>query len=165
MTLSAFETVSGHIGTALNKHGLLLATAESCTGGGLSFHLTSIAGSSDWFDRGFVTYSNESKINMLGVKPETLQRFGAVSEETAREMAEGVLLNSNADVSVAITGIAGPDGGAKDKPVGTVWLAFAHNGKKTHTKLLNCPGNRQHVRETTIEIALNSLLELLENKS
>ena len=160
MAHTKLEKLADETGSALKKHGLLLATAESCTGGGFSYYITSIAGSSNWFDRGFVTYSNAAKIEMLGVNPSTLDRHGAVSEETAREMAEGALANSNADISIAITGIAGPDGGTKDKPIGTVWLAFARNGEHTHTKLIHCKGDRQAVRETTIELALNGLLEL-----
>src|SRR3990167_3251020 len=107
-------------GIALKKHHLTLATAESCTGGGLSYWLTSVPHSSQWFERGFITYSNAAKIELLQVNPATLETFGAVSEPTAREMAEGALKHSQAKLSIAITGTAGPDGGTALKPVGTV---------------------------------------------
>ena len=109
---------------SLAQQRLLLTTAESCTGGGIAETLTGIAGASAWFDRGFVTYSNEAKLSMLGVLQSTLDRFGAVSEATALEMARGAISHSGAHVSVAVTGIAGPDGGTPDKPVGTVWIAW-----------------------------------------
>jgi nicotinamide-nucleotide amidase len=163
MTDATLEELAHKAGTELKKHGLMLATAESCTGGGLSFYITSIAGSSEWFDRGFVTYSNEAKVEMLGVKPATLDTFGAVSEEVVREMAEGALINSNADISISITGIAGPNGGTKDKPIGSVWLAFARNGAKTLTKRIHFQGNRQTIRDFSIENALNGLLTYLSN--
>src|SRR3990167_5136864 len=113
------EPLAKELGTTLKPRGLLLATAESCTGGGLSYWITSVPGSSDWYERGFVTYSNAAKIEMLGVRSATLEKFGAVSEEIAREMALGALAHSKANVSIAVTGIAGPDGGTPDKPVGT----------------------------------------------
>lgn len=135
-----------------------LVTAESCTGGGLAYYLTNIPGSSTWFDRGFVTYSNLSKEELLGVKPNTLTTFGAVSVETAQEMAEGALEQSQAQCSIAITGIAGPDGGSKDKPVGTVWIAFASLNNKTEILLKKFSGNRISIREQTIQSALEFIL-------
>lgn len=137
-----------------------LATAESCTGGGLSYWLTALPGSSDWFDRGFVTYSNDAKIAMLSVDPTILGEYGAVSAETARAMAEGALLNSIANVSVAITGIAGPDGGSEEKPVGTVWIGWSQAGKETLTRLFTFHGDRNQVREQSITAALEQLIKL-----
>lgn len=148
--------------TALSKELLArdwkLVTAESCTGGGLAYALTNIPGSSNWFERGYVTYSNSAKEECLGVNPETLTTFGAVSEETAREMAEGALKHSQAQVSVSITGIAGPDGGSKDKPVGTVWIAFASVDKETIATRVNFSGSRLDIREQTIQWVLKNLL-------
>jgi len=136
------------------QHGWKLATAESCTGGGLAYAITSIPGSSVWFERGFVTYSDAAKQELLGVNPQTLAQFGAVSKEVAIEMAEGVLKHAQAQVSAAITGIAGPDGGSKEKPVGTVWFAWSAQGKETKTLLVHFQGNRQEIREQAIETAL-----------
>jgi nicotinamide-nucleotide amidase len=141
-----------------------LTTAESCTGGGLAFYLTQISGSSAWFERGFVTYSNSSKEEMLGVKPLTLTVFGAVSEPTAREMAEGALQKSQAQVSVAITGIAGPTGGTADKPVGTVWIAWSGINGDTEACVDIFSGNRDAVREQTIMLALEKLIEFIREK-
>ncbi|TAK73306.1 MAG: CinA family protein [Gammaproteobacteria bacterium] len=148
------------VGIKLKQRGLMLTAAESCTGGGLSYWITSIPGSSAWFDRGFVTYTNEAKIEMLDVNPQTIAHFGAVSEQTAREMAEGALQRSHAHISIAITGIAGPAGGTAQKPVGTVWIAFAQQGVPTQAQENIFPGDRQAVREKTITVVLNKLLEL-----
>lgn len=135
-----------------------LVTAESCTGGGLSFALTNLAGSSNWFERGFVTYSNNAKEECLGVNPKTLETFGAVSEETAREMAEGALKHGKAEISIAITGIAGPNGGSKEKPVGTVWFGVATINAPTKTFLNIFSGDRLHIREQAIQTALQHIL-------
>ena len=139
-----------------------LAAAESCTGGGLSYWLTSVPGSSAWFERSFITYCNQAKKEMLGVKEETLARQGAVSQKTALEMAEGVLVHSHADVSLAITGIAGPDGGSEQKPVGTVWIALAHRGKTAQARHYLFTGDRQQIRLQSIAAALEMLLEQRE---
>ena len=120
---SELIALSESLGAACRQRRLLLATAESCTGGWAAQVITHTAGSSEWFERGFVTYANEAKVEMLGVRPETLQEFGAVSQETAAEMAVGALKNSKAMFSLAITGIAGPTGGSPGKPVGTVCFA------------------------------------------
>lgn len=158
---SSLPQLAKAVGDALRKQHLLLATAESCTGGGLSFWITSIPDSSQWFDRGFVTYSNAAKIEQLGVNPLTLETFGAVSEPIAREMAENALVNSDADISIAITGIAGPSGGTPDKPVGTVWIAWARLNSPTQTFVNVFTGNRTEIREKVIEKALSTLLDLL----
>ncbi|MGH7004384.1 MAG: CinA family protein [Alphaproteobacteria bacterium] len=150
------------LGRQLQHRGYRLATAESCTGGWLAQAVTSIAGSSAWFERGFVTYSNAAKEEMLGVKPETLARFGAVSAETAIGMAEGALMHSRSDISVAITGIAGPEGSSEDKPVGTVWFAWAGGGRPPVAVCEHFEGGRDTVRRRAVETALSGLIERLQ---
>ena len=135
-----------------------IAVAESCTGGGLAAAMTSVAGSSDWFDRGFVTYSNEAKQDMLGVSAATLKRHGAVSEAVARQMAQGALEESRATRSVAITGIAGPGGGSPGKPVGLVWIAWARKGK-VRARQFHFKGGRAAVRRQSVHAALEGLLD------
>lgn len=155
------EQLAVQVGTLLKSHGMMLATAESCTGGGVAQAITEVAGSSAWFERGFVTYSNQSKQQMLGVREATLAQHGAVSEMTVREMAEGALLNSSAQVSVAVSGIAGPDGGTEDKPVGTVWFAWAVKQGETNAQRYQLDGNRAEVRSQALQIALQGILNLL----
>ena len=142
-----------------------LVTAESCTGGGLAEILTRLPGSSDWFERGFVTYSNESKQEILSVPIETLEQFGAVSEETASAMAKGALENSRADYSVAITGIAGPGGGSEDKPVGTVCFAWYGRNEGSSTTRICFDGDRLKVREQACMLAMQGLLDLIQKAS
>ena len=139
---------------------ILLVTAESCTGGLLSSTLTNIAGSSKWFDRGFVTYSNNSKIDSLGVRGETLENFGAVSQEIANEMAKGALKNSEANLSISITGIAGPEGGSLDKSVGTVFFSIANQEKIILEHKGDFKGSRDKIREESVLFVLNELLNL-----
>ncbi len=146
------------LGNALAQRGMRLATAESCTGGRIAGAVTDIAGSSGWFDRGFVTYSNEAKCDMLGVDPATIAAHGAVSEQTAREMAEGALKRSLADVSVAVTGIAGPGGATPTKPVGTVCIAWARRDRPTRSETLVFAGDREAVRAKTVIHAMQALL-------
>src|SRR5256885_234186 len=131
----------------------MIATAESCTGGLVAGAITAVAGSSDWFERGFVTYSNQAKIEELAVPAGTIARFGAVSEETVRAMAEGALARSGAGWSVAVTGIAGPAGGSEDKPVGTVWFAWAREGS-IEAVGHRLEGDRARVRGESVRIAL-----------
>jgi len=149
---------SKQLGEYLRKYALILAVAESCTGGGLAYAMTSLPGSSIYFDRGFVTYSNQAKQEMLSVSSDLLSRYGAVSEEVAIAMAEGALKFSKATVALAITGIAGPDGGTIDKPVGCVWFGLiAHNKpKKSICKYFS--GDRQSIRDQAIEFSLQALL-------
>ncbi|MGL5977103.1 MAG: nicotinamide-nucleotide amidohydrolase family protein, partial [Aeromonas sobria] len=127
------EHLASELGRALGQRGWLAATAESCTGGGVASAITDIAGSSGWFDRGFVTYTNEAKQQMLGVSGETLAQHGAVSEAVVLEMARGALAHSSASISVAISGIAGPGGATEGKPVGTVWFALADSNGRHHS--------------------------------
>ena len=142
--------------------GLMISTAESCTGGLIAGALTEISGSSAIVDRGFVTYTNTAKMQMLGVQEETLIRFGAVSEETARQMVHGALFRSRADLAVAVTGIAGPGGGSPEKPVGLVHLAAkSRSGKLVHRKMLYGDIGRTDVRLATIRTALQMLIEIV----
>ncbi|NCT57316.1 MAG: CinA family protein [Legionella sp.] len=150
--------LASELGELLKNSGLLLAVAESCTGGGLGARLTSIPGSSVWFDRGFITYSNEAKHEMLGVPESILRHDGAVSERAARAMAEGCIRHSSADISVAITGIAGPGGGTQEKPVGTVWIACAGARQKTTVTHYCFDGDRNAVRHAAELHALKMLL-------
>jgi len=150
--------LAAKLGELLKKSALLLAVAESCTGGSLGATLTSIAGSSAWFDRGFITYSNEAKHEMLGVSESILAVDGAVSEKAARAMAEGCIHHSAAQLSVAITGIAGPGGGSQEKPVGTVWIACAGARQKTTATRYCFEGDREAVRQAAELHALKMLI-------
>ena len=149
------------LGTLAKRRGVMVATAESCTGGGVAEAITRIAGSSAWFDRAFVTYSNEAKRAMLGVRQRTLEAHGAVSEAVAREMARGALKKSRADVAVAITGIAGPGGGSRAKPVGLVWFAWARSGGELVAAERRFRGGRESVRRQSVALALEGLAEAL----
>jgi nicotinamide-nucleotide amidase len=142
------------------KSGLRLATAESCTGGLIAAACTELAGSSDWFERGFVTYSNAAKTELLGVDAALIAGHGAVSEPVARAMALGALANSAAQVSIAVTGVAGPGGGSPDKPVGTVWFGFGLPGG-VETEMQRFDGDRRAVRTAALQHALTRVVELL----
>ena len=152
------------VGAALKARGLMLATAESCTGGWVSEAVTMVPGSSDWFERGFVTYTYISKREMLGVKEATLARHGAVSEEVVREMAEGALARSHAQVAVAVSGVAGPSGGTPDKPVGMVCSAWAMNGGALRSETKRYSGDREAVRRHSVERALQGILAALARR-
>ena len=140
-------------GEALKSRAAVLTTAESCTGGGIAQAVTAVAGSSEWFGCGYITYSNEAKQRMLGVDPDVIEAHGAVSEAVVRQMAEGALHKSGADIAVAVSGVAGPGGGSKDKPVGTVWLAWAMRGESTVAKRFLLLGSREQVRNQSVEKA------------
>ncbi|GAB3191215.1 CinA family protein [Hydrogenophaga aquatica] len=144
----------------LKQRGWMMATAESCTGGLIAGTCTGLSGSSDWLDRGFVTYSNAAKTEALGVDAALIERHGAVSEPVARAMAEGALRHSHAQVSVAVTGVAGPTGGSAEKPVGTVWFGWA-TPQGVFTELQHLPGGRDAVRQATVQHALKGLLQRL----
>jgi len=148
------------LGEAMKARGLKLATAESCTGGWVAMALTAIPGSSDWFERGYVTYSNAAKREDLGVAEQTLRQHGAVSEEVAREMAAGAIKRARAQVALAITGVAGPTGGSAEKPVGLVCFAWAH-GSKMASETRRFDGDRESVRRQSVLHALERVLELL----
>ena len=141
----------------------MLVTAESCTGGGVAYAITELPGSSRWFERGFVTYSNAAKQEQLGVAHELIAGHGAVSEQVAAAMALGALQHSHADFSVAVTGIAGPDGGTEEKPVGTVCFGWAQRGAEARTTRVVFDGNRQQVRELSILTALQGLADQVEH--
>lgn len=159
--MNTLENLARQLGDTLLARGECLAAAESCTGGWLAQSVTAIAGSSAWFDRGFVTYSNAAKVDMLGVPEATLERHGAVSEATARAMAQGALTHSRADWAVAITGIAGPGGGSPDKPVGTVCFAWAARASGCEARTRCFAGDRAEVRAQAVGHALSGLLERL----
>ncbi|MFI4937878.1 MAG: CinA family protein [Candidatus Berkiellales bacterium] len=170
-------TLAENVGSTLKKRDWKLATAESCTGGGLAYWITAIPGSSDWFDRGYVTYNDKAKQEMLGIKLSTLDQFSAVSQETALEMAIHALSQSKAQVSISITGVAGPTGGTPQSPVGTVWIGIASAGvsagaggpggpgashAKTEVKHYLFQGTRAEIREQAIMVALGNLLDFIQ---
>ena len=157
------KDLAAEVAQALTQRNARMATAESCTGGWVAQLLTQIPGSSNWFDSGYVTYSNASKKRMLGVKEETLESKGAVSESVVVQMAEGALRNAEVDITVAISGVAGPDGGTDQKPVGTVWFAWAIRNQATVTCLSFFSGDRQSIREQAVEQALQGVLAYLPN--
>ena len=153
----AIDVEVAALGEALRTRGWRIATAESCTGGLIAAACTAVAGSSDWFECGIVSYSNAAKTELLGVPARLIDEHGAVSAEVARAMAEGALARSRADLAVAVTGIAGPGGATPGKPVGTVWLALARQGEPAAAELLQLEGDRASVREQTVRQALARL--------
>ena len=160
--MADLTTLATELGAALKARAYMLALAESCTGGMVAQTVTSLAGSSAWFDRGFVTYSNQSKIDMLGVLAQTLETFGAVSEEIATEMALGALKHSQAHIAGSITGIAGPEGGTVDKPIGTVCFAWAETNKPTTFTTKKFDGNREEIRQQATAFLMQQLIERLK---
>jgi nicotinamide-nucleotide amidase len=152
-------SLADQLGQQLSKRGQMLALAESCTGGWIAQSVTEIAGSSVWFDRGFVTYSNVAKTAMLGVRESTLQQYGAVSSQTASEMVAGALKFSDADMALAVTGIAGPGGGTAEKPVGLVFIAWQTRGQPCRCLEQHFEGDRHAVRRQTVQKALQCLLD------
>ena len=157
------DTLAAAFGVVCRKRAMHLVTAESCTGGLIAATVTDIAGSSAWFDRGFVVYTPEAKMQMLGVQPETLNRCGVVSEPVAREMAVGALAHSKATIAVAVTGVAGPSGGLEKTPVGTVCFGFAvktPQGVCAESSEQHFAGNRAQVRQETVRFALKTLIAL-----
>ena len=157
----ALYQLAAEVGEALKSRNLMLATAESCTGGWIAEAVTMVPGSSDWFERGFVTYTYISKREMLGVKEATLAAHGAVAQEIVREMATGALERSHAQIAVAVSGVAGPSGGTPDKPVGTVCLAWAMKGGSARAETIHFDGDRESVRRQSVERALRGVLQML----
>jgi nicotinamide-nucleotide amidase len=157
----ALSNLAKKLGAALIAHRYRLTLAESCTGGLVAQSITSVAGSSAWFDRGFVTYSNLAKIEMLGVSAQTLEKFGAVSEQTASEMASGALKNSHVQIAGSITGIAGPDGGTLEKPVGMVCFAWADAKQPMLTGTIHFQGNREEIRQQAAIAMMEGLINRL----
>lgn len=164
MADSALYRLAEEVGEALKDRGLMLATAESCTGGWISEAVTMVPGSSDWFERGFVTYTYISKREMLGVKEATLGKHGAVAEEIVREMVAGALARSHAQVAVAVSGVAGPGGGTPDKPVGTVCLAWGMKDGEARSETARYLGDREAIRRQAVERALRGVIELLVSR-
>ncbi len=160
MNTASVPYLCGLLAEKLQQRGLMMATAESCTGGLIAAACTDLAGSSQWFERGFVTYSNAAKTELLGVDAALIDANGAVSEKVARAMAFGAIRHSNAQLSVAVTGVAGPSGGSADKPVGIVWFGFSVNGLLT-SEVQRFDGDRAQVRAATVTHALTRLLQLL----
>jgi len=160
-TEKTVQELAQALGEKLTQAGLVVATAESCTGGGVAYAITEISGSSQWFDRSFVTYSNDAKTQMIDVDKELIEQYGAVSEQVVQQMAIGAVKNSDADIAVALSGIAGPDGGTLEKPVGTVCISWynAHSGSKTASYLF--VGDRSDVRTQAIRLALLGLIEII----
>ena len=158
MTAPTLMTLARRLGAACRESGATVSVAESCTGGGLAAAITSVAGSSGWFDRGFITYSNEAKREMLGVPRAVLDRHGAVSEAVAGEMVRGVLRHSHCGMAVAITGIAGPGGATPGKPVGLVWIAWGRRGGAVRARRFQFRGGRAAVRRQSVVAALKGLL-------
>jgi len=163
MTIAEQELrdLAEQLGQCLTAKGMKLATAESCTGGWMAKIITDIPGSSAWFSASVVSYSNEAKQSLLGVNADTLDEFGAVSGETVLEMSDGLFEHTDADVAVSVSGIAGPDGGSEDKPVGLVWLSWGKRDKSVFANPFQFDGDREAVRQQSIKQALNCLLDLL----
>jgi nicotinamide-nucleotide amidase len=160
--LTDLDRLARRVGERLDQAKQKLVTAESCTGGWVAQVVTSVAGSSAWFERGFVTYSNDAKRELLGVPLEVLERHGAVSEEAAREMARGALARSKGTIALSITGVAGPAGGSAAKPVGTVCFGWARSGAEPLTETRVFQGDRESVRRQSVLHALERVLELLD---
>jgi len=165
MTDDELKQLSKTVGEALKRQGATVTTAESCTGGWVAKAITDIAGSSAWFERGFVTYSNEAKAQMIGVDADTLNQHGAVSEPVVIQMAQGALAAANASYAVSISGIAGPDGGSEQKPVGTVWFGFASRHGETLTRHECFSGDRDAVRLQATVYALKTLWQQFLQKA
>ena len=160
--LTSYE-LALELGRLCKARGMMVATAESCTAGGVGFAMTTVPGSSEWFDRGFITYTNRAKQEMLGVSGETLAQHGAVSSQTAEEMAVGAIEHSQAQASVSVTGIAGPGGEVPGKPVGTVFMAWCKKGEKPIVERHLFSGDRNQVRESTVRVALEGLMNLINH--
>jgi len=160
MTEDDVTEIARRLCRVYKRRKLVVATAESCTAGGVSAAITRIAGSAKWFDRGFVTYTNQAKKDMLGVRQRTLRMRGAVSEQVAHEMVKGAIANSDADVAVAVTGIAGPTGGSKSKPVGLVWFAWLARDGEVQARAFRFKGDRVQVRIQSVAAALQGLIDL-----
>ncbi len=160
MISQSIANIAQQLGAQLNAKGWTVSCAESCTGGGVAFALTSVAGSSAWFERSFVTYSNQAKSELLMVDNDTLERWGAVSQQTVLEMANGCADKANANLAISVSGIAGPNGGTVDKPVGLVWFGFYLNGQSSSCHQV-FKGNRETVRLQAIEFVLSRALSLV----
>ncbi|MDM3870300.1 nicotinamide-nucleotide amidase [Porticoccus sp. W117] len=159
------NSLAQQLGDVLMRRGWQVTCAESCTGGGVAEAITSVPGSSRWFEAGFVTYSNAVKQQLLGVSGDTLASHGAVSEAVVREMAQGAQAFANADLAVAISGVAGPDGGSEGKPIGTVWFAWQLGDASCASEMCHFSGDRQSVRQQAVVHALNGILMIANSSS
>lgn len=157
-SLYALAEQAGHL---LLRHRIQLVTAESCTGGWIAEAITAVPGSSQWFERGFVTYSNDAKQDLLGVTADDLAQHGAVSEQVVKAMAQGAIVRSRSHLSIAVSGIAGPDGGTADKPVGLVWIAWGQKRGYVEAQACQFGGDREAIRRATVEVALQGLVARL----
>lgn len=164
MNKSSKDDLVNRLSRALTNKNWVVTTAESCTGGGIAQAITTIPGSSRWFEQGVITYSNRAKQQLLGVDETDLRRCGAVSAQVAEAMATGALQRAQADLAVAVTGIAGPDGGCPEKPVGTVWLAWA-TSEHTNSRCFHFTGSRNQIRELAVVEALKGLIMIAEQKT
>ncbi len=160
--MDSLYALAEQLGQAMRQQRLTLVTAESCTGGWVGEVVTAVPGSSQWYDRGFITYSNAAKMALLGVQPETLDRWGAVSEQTVREMAEGALSHSDANIALSVSGIAGPGGGSPNKPVGTVCFGWAVRSGPVWSQVRHFPGDRQMIRRQAVQASLLEVLGYLQ---
>lgn len=167
--MKSTQNLAQQLGNLLTAHRLKITTAESCTGGGIAKRITDIAGSSNYFDMGFITYSNQAKSSLLAIDMALIDKYGAVSKQVAEAMATGALARANSDLAVSVTGIAGPGGGTQEKPVGTVWIALAwrnQNGEATvKANQYRFSGNRLDVREATTDAALNLSIDWINSKT
>lgn len=161
-TPSTIDSLVSTLADGLIQRGWYVTAAESCTGGGVAQAFTGLAGSSSWFEAGFVVYSNRIKHDVLDVSFDTLRKYGAVSEQVVEQMVRGALLRTGADIGVAISGIAGPEGGTPEKPVGTVWFAWALAGGAVHTERCRFSGDRKSVQRLSVEKSISGLVSLLE---
>ena len=161
VTEESNRALAQQLGECLKAMDVTLVTAESCSGGWIAKTITDLPGSSEWFEGAIVCYSNESKHDLLGVSLNTIEEFGAVSGETVLEMTDGVFARTAANVVVSVSGIAGPDGGSKDKPVGTVWLCWGKRDKSSYANEFHFEGDREAVRLQTVEAALNAVLDIM----
>jgi nicotinamide-nucleotide amidase len=159
---TALHLLAERVGNSLRVNRHMVCTAESCTGGWIAKMITDIPGCSDWFDCGLAAYSYEAKQALLGVRPETLTQYGAVSRETVLEMVSGALITSGASLAVAVTGIAGPTGGTPEKPVGVVWVAWKRRGRYPTAEVFHFDGDREAIRRQTVAKALHGLLALVD---
>jgi len=163
MTEKALNSIIAKFAVLASKHKLMMATAESCTGGLIAKTATDLGGSSEWFSRGIVTYSNAAKQELLAVSGKTLEQFGAVSEQTVIEMVDGLLTSDDVDIGVAVSGIAGPGGGTKEKPVGTVWIGWKFKQNTAFARCFQFDGDRQEIRLQACAAAISGLIDCIEN--
>lgn len=163
--MSLIYELSAELGRCLANQQLMLTTAESCTGGGIAAAITDVPNSSTWFSHGFVTYSNAAKQQQLHINPTLIETYGAVSQPVVEAMAAGALAVASADLAIAVSGIAGPDGGTNEKPVGTVWIAWVRPNNRPTSQMFSFSGDRKSVRNQSVIASLKGALSLVENNT